>query len=40
MQIAWTVSEIAFALGFSEVTHFSNFFKKNILLSPVKFRNV
>ena len=35
----WTVSEIAYALGFGEVTHFNNFFKKHVRLSPVKFRN-
>lgn len=33
------VSEIAFALGFTEVTHFNNFFKKHLELSPLKFRN-
>jgi len=38
-QTAWTVSEIAYALGFNEVTHFNNFFKKQVMLSPVKFRN-
>ncbi|MBD0289073.1 MAG: helix-turn-helix transcriptional regulator, partial [Flavisolibacter sp.] len=37
---AWNVSDIAYALGFSEVTHFNNFFKKHIQLSPLKFRNV
>ena len=36
---AWTVSEIAYALGFTEVTHFNNFFKKHLQLSPLKFRN-
>lgn len=36
---AWNISEIAYALGFTEVTHFNNFFKKHIQLSPVKFRN-
>ncbi len=36
----WSVSEIAFALGFTEVTHFNNFFKKHVQTSPVKFRNV
>lgn len=35
----WNVSEIAFALGFEEVAHFSNFFKKHTSLSPLKFRN-
>ena len=37
---AWNVSEIAYALGFTEVTHFNNFFKKHVELSPLKFRNV
>lgn len=37
---AWTVSEIAYALGFKEPTHFNNFFKKQVQLSPLKFRNI
>lgn len=37
-QTQWTVSEIAFALGFDEVAHFSNFFKKYTSLSPSKYR--
>ena len=37
---AWSVSEIAYALGFTELTHFNNFFKKHTLTSPLKFRNV
>ena len=36
---AWTVSEIAFSLGFTEVTHFNNFFKKQVQLTPLQFRN-
>ena len=39
-QTSWTVSEVAFALGFNELTHFNNFFKKHAQISPVKFRNV
>jgi len=35
----WGVSELAYALGFTEVTHFNNFFKKHVQLSPLKFRN-
>lgn len=35
----WNVSEISDALGFAEVTHFNNFFKKHAGLSPLKFRN-
>ena len=38
-QTQWNVSEIAFALGFDEVAHFSNFFKKHTTLSPLKYRN-
>lgn len=36
----WNVSEIAYALGFTEVTNFNNFFKKHLQLSPLKFRNL
>ena len=36
----WNISEIAYALGSTEVTHFNNFFKKHIQMSPVKFRNI
>ena len=34
----WTVSEIAYALGFEEVAHFSNFFKRHTQLAPMGFR--
>ena len=36
----WGVAEIAYALGFTEATHFNNFFKKHTASSPTKFRNV
>lgn len=36
---SWNVSEIAYALGFAEATHFNNFFKKYMETSPLKFRN-
>jgi AraC-like DNA-binding protein len=36
----WGVAEIAYALGFTEATHFNNFFKKHTEVSPTKFRNV
>jgi AraC family transcriptional regulator, transcriptional activator of pobA len=36
----WQVGEIAYALGFTEVTHFNNFFKKQIQMSPSTFRNI
>lgn len=35
----WNVGEIAYSLGFAEVTHFNNFFKKHVQTSPLKFRN-
>ena len=37
---AWNVSEIAYVLGFTEVTHFNNFFKRKCALSPTKFRTI
>lgn len=37
-QTNWNVSEIAYSLGFDEVAHFSNFFKKHTGLSPLIFR--
>ena len=38
-QTNWNVSEIAYSLGFDEVAHFSNFFKKHSGASPNIFRN-
>jgi AraC family transcriptional regulator, transcriptional activator of pobA len=35
----WNVAEIAYALCFTEVTHFNNFFKKHTQMSPLKFRS-
>ncbi|MBN8822072.1 MULTISPECIES: AraC family transcriptional regulator [unclassified Spirosoma] len=37
-QTDWTISEIAYSLGFEEVAHFSNFFKKQTSLAPLAFR--
>lgn len=37
-QTDWNISEIAFSLGFEEVAHFSNFFKKQTALAPLAFR--
>lgn len=37
-QTEWTISEIAYCLGFEEVAHFSNFFKKQTSFSPGAFR--
>lgn len=37
-QTDWNISEIAYSLGFEEVAHFSNFFKRQTSLSPAQFR--
>ena len=37
-QTDWQVSEIGYCLGFEEVAHFSNFFRKQTSFSPVAFR--
>lgn len=36
----WGVAEIAYSLGFTEATHFNNFFKKHTKVSPTRFRRV
>lgn len=38
-QTKWNVSEISYALGFEEIAHFSNFFKKKTTLAPLEFRS-
>lgn len=37
-QTSWSISAIAQCLGFAEVAHFSNFFKRHTSLSPLAFR--
>lgn len=37
-QTDWNITEIAYSLGFDEVAHFSNFFKKQTDLAPLKYR--
>lgn len=37
-QTNWTVSEIFASLGFEEVAHFSNFFKRQTSVSSLTFR--
>lgn len=37
-QTNWTISEIGYCLGFEEVAHFSNFFRKQTTVSPIAFR--
>ena len=38
-QTDWNISEIAYSLGFEQLSHFSNFFKKQTSLSPVEVRS-
>ncbi|GAA4789231.1 response regulator transcription factor [Olivibacter ginsenosidimutans] len=38
-QTDWNVSEIAYSLGFEEIAHFSNFFKKQTATTPLGFRS-
>ncbi len=38
-QTDWNISEIAYCLGFEEVAHFSNFFRKQTAITPVAFRS-
>ena len=38
-QTDWNVSEIAYSLGFEQLSHFSSFFKKQTHLSPIEIRN-
>lgn len=37
-QTDWNISEIGYCLGFEQVAHFSNFFRKQTSLSPITFR--
>jgi AraC family transcriptional activator of pobA len=37
-QTDWNISEIAYSLGFEQLSHFSNFFKKQTSLSPLEIR--
>ena len=34
----WNINEIAWCLGFDELSHFINFFKKNVQVSPKTYR--
>lgn len=38
-QTDWNISEIAYCLGFEEVAHFSNFFRKQTAFAPLTFRS-
>ena len=37
-QTHWSVAEIAYTLGFDDLAHFSNYFKKQTTLAPLAFR--
>ncbi|EHQ31159.1 helix-turn-helix domain-containing protein [Mucilaginibacter paludis] len=37
-QTDWNISEIAYCLGFEQVSHFSNFFRKQTSFAPMSFR--
>lgn len=39
-QTHWPIAQIAYSLGYTEPTHFNNFFKKNVDQAPSHFRNV
>lgn len=38
-QTNWNISEIAYCLGFEQLAHFSNFFRKHTQLSPLAYRS-
>jgi len=38
-QTHWSVGEIAYALGFDDIAHFSNYFKKQTDLPPLTYRS-
>lgn len=37
-QTNWSIADIAYSLGFDEVAHFSNYFKKQTAQAPLSFR--
>lgn len=39
-QTDWNISEIAYSLGFEQLSHFSSFFKKQTHLSPIQIRTL
>lgn len=38
-QTDWNISEIAYTLGFDDLAHFSNYFKKQTSFAPLAFRS-
>lgn len=39
-QSSWTVSEIAYALGYAETSHFNKIFKKYLNINPTDFKKI
>lgn len=39
-QTDWNIADIAYGLGFREVTHFNSFFKKRTQVSPTGYRKL
>ncbi|WDF57476.1 helix-turn-helix domain-containing protein [Mucilaginibacter sp. KACC 22063] len=37
-QTDWSVADVAYTLGFDDVAHFSNYFKKQTSFTPLAFR--
>ena len=38
-QTHWSIADISYVLGYDDLSHFSNFFKKHTAITPVAFRN-
>lgn len=38
-QTDWSISDISYSLGFDDLAHFSNFFKKQTSITPIAFRS-
>lgn len=38
-QTSWSVADIAYTLGFDDIAHFSNYFKKQTAFTPLSFRS-
>jgi len=39
-QTNWNIAEISYTLGFDDIAHFSNFFKKQTSVAPLAFRGI
>ena len=38
-QSEWSVADIAYSLGFDDLAHFSNYFKRKTSMAPLAFRS-